>query len=115
MSRIARSYAYLLAGFPLAVAAFVVAVTGLSVGAGTLVVWIGLPVLVATPAAARGFAGAERVLVRAAGRCRRTTTPTRAGAGSGGCCPGWATRSPGAICCTPSSRSRCTWPRSSSP
>lgn len=68
MSRIARSYAYLLAGFPLGIVAFVVAVTGLSVGAGTLVVWVGLPVLVATLAAARGFAGAERALVRAAGR-----------------------------------------------
>ncbi|WP_225920500.1 sensor histidine kinase [Pseudonocardia oceani] len=67
MGRIARSYAYLLAGFPLGTAAFVVVVTGTAVGAGTLVVWVGLPVLVAVLAAARGFAGAERALVRTAG------------------------------------------------
>lgn len=66
MSRIARSYAYLLAGFPLGIAAFVVAVAGFSAGVGTLVVWIGLPVLVGVLAAARGFARAERSLVRTA-------------------------------------------------
>jgi len=51
---------YSLASFPLAIAAFVVVVTGLSLGAGLLVVWVGVPVLAATLVAARGFAAAER-------------------------------------------------------
>jgi signal transduction histidine kinase len=65
-----RRLAYLTAGIPLGVAAFVVAVTGFSLGAGTLVVWVGLPVLAATLWAARGLAvverrGTERVTRRA--------------------------------------------------
>ncbi len=51
---------YVLLGFPLAVAAFVVAVTGLAAGAGLLVVWVGVAVLAATLLAARGFARVER-------------------------------------------------------
>ncbi len=51
---------YTLTGFPLAIAAFVVVVTGLSVGAGLLVVWVGVAVLAATLLAARGFAAIER-------------------------------------------------------
>lgn len=66
VERLARGCAYLIAGLPLGIAAFTVAVTGLALGMGTLVVWVGLPVLVLTLAAARGFAAAERSLVRAA-------------------------------------------------
>ena len=51
---------YALTGFPLAIAAFVVVVTGLSVGAGLLVVWVGVAVLSVTLLAARGFAAVER-------------------------------------------------------
>lgn len=51
---------YALASFPVAIAAFVVVVTGLSVGAGLLVVWVGVAVLAATLVAARGLAAAER-------------------------------------------------------
>ena len=39
---------YTLTGFPVAIAAFVVVVTGLSVGAGLLVVWVGIAVLAGT-------------------------------------------------------------------
>ncbi|WP_225924574.1 sensor histidine kinase [Pseudonocardia abyssalis] len=80
MSRIARSYAYLLPGLPLGVAAFVVAVAGTSAGVGTLVVWLGVPVLVGVLAAARGFARAERALVRTAGitlKAHHYRTPRR--------------------------------------
>lgn len=52
--------AYALAGFPVAIAAFVVVVTGLALGAGLLVIWVGVAVLAATLAAARGFAAIER-------------------------------------------------------
>jgi signal transduction histidine kinase len=52
--------AYSLVSFPVAIAAFVLVVTGLSAGAGLLIVWVGVPVLSATLVAARGFAIAER-------------------------------------------------------
>ncbi|MGY1814901.1 sensor histidine kinase [Blastococcus sp. SYSU D00820] len=51
---------YALASFPLAIAAFVVVLTGLALGAGLLVVWIGVAVLALTLVAARGLAVAER-------------------------------------------------------
>jgi signal transduction histidine kinase len=52
--------AYSLVGFPVAIAAFVVVVTGLAVGVGLLVIWVGVAVLAATLLAARGFASVER-------------------------------------------------------
>ncbi|MGY1803811.1 sensor histidine kinase [Blastococcus sp. SYSU D00922] len=52
--------AYTLVSFPVAIAAFVVVVTGLSLGAGLLVIWVGVAVLAATLLAARGFAAIER-------------------------------------------------------
>ncbi|WP_324276681.1 sensor histidine kinase [Blastococcus brunescens] len=51
---------YALTGFPVAIASFVVVVTGLALGAGLLVVWVGVAVLAATLLAARGFATIER-------------------------------------------------------
>src|SRR5215468_10953172 len=55
---------YVLIGFPLAIAAFTIIITGLSAGGGLLVTIIGLPVLVATLYAARGFAHLERARIR---------------------------------------------------
>jgi len=53
--------AYLLAGFPLGVVAFVLIVTGLSAGMGLLAAFlVGIPVLVGTLFVARGFAEIER-------------------------------------------------------
>ncbi|WP_431043706.1 sensor domain-containing protein [Streptomyces sp. P1-3] len=66
LGRFGRELGYLLAGLPVGVAAFVIAVTGFSVGAASLVVLLGLPVLVAALAAARAFAGVERRHVEAA-------------------------------------------------
>ena len=51
---------YLLVSFPVAIAAFVVVVTGLTLGVGLLVVWVGVAVLAAALLAARGFAMLER-------------------------------------------------------
>lgn len=51
---------YVLVSFPLAIAAFVVIVTGLALGVGLLVVWVGVAVLAATLLAARALATAER-------------------------------------------------------
>jgi hypothetical protein len=48
------------ARLPLSIVTFVLVVTGLSVGVGTLIIWIGLPLLVLTLLVARGFAAVER-------------------------------------------------------
>ena len=58
--RAGRQLGYHVTGLFLAVPAFVLATAGLSVGAGTLVVWIGIPVLAATLAVSRWFAELER-------------------------------------------------------
>jgi signal transduction histidine kinase len=61
--------AHLLAGLPLAIAAFVVAVAGFSLGVSTLILWIGVPILAATLWGARGLATVERRAVeRVTGR-----------------------------------------------
>lgn len=54
---------YTLLGFPLALASFVVVVTGLAVGLGTLVIVVGVPILVATVLLARLFADIERLRI----------------------------------------------------
>ncbi|MFI6584831.1 sensor histidine kinase [Embleya sp. NPDC050493] len=58
--RFGRQLSYLLVGFPLGAAAFVVAIGGLAAGAASFAVLLGVPILVATLAAARGFAELER-------------------------------------------------------
>ena len=83
---------YALVAFPLSIAAFVVVVTGLALGAGLLVIWVGVAVLAATLLAARAFAAAERAwlpkvldvdvprpayLRPDGGRVRRLLTPLR--------------------------------------
>jgi len=55
---------YLLLSFPLGLFWFVVVVTGLSTGAGLVVVWVGLPVLALTLVAARAGGRAERARLR---------------------------------------------------
>jgi signal transduction histidine kinase len=56
---------YLLAGFPLGLAYFIVLVVGISVGAALAVVIVGLGILLATLAATRGMAAIERGTARA--------------------------------------------------
>ncbi|WP_100445725.1 sensor histidine kinase [Glycomyces xiaoerkulensis] len=51
---------YNLSSFAIALAAFVVTVTGLSAGSGTVAIWVGIPVLAATMFAMRGLAAAGR-------------------------------------------------------
>jgi hypothetical protein len=55
---------YHLLSFPLAILYFVLTVTGLSLGAGTLIIWVGLPILIGSFAMIRGFGGIERSLAR---------------------------------------------------
>lgn len=59
---------YALSGFVLAWVAFVVAVAGVSLGVSTLILVTGVPVLVFTLIACRGFAQVERVRLRRLGR-----------------------------------------------
>jgi hypothetical protein len=54
---------YVLTGFPLALAATILCVTGFSIGAGLAVVGAGVPLLAATMLWSRGFATAERARV----------------------------------------------------
>jgi Putative sensor len=56
---------YVLLALPLAIAGFVVVVTGLSAGLGLLITVIGVPVLAATLFAARLFADIERLRIPA--------------------------------------------------
>ena len=62
-STTAGSVVYLLLSMPLGICFFVITVVGLSVGLGTLVIWIGLPILFGTLVAIRGMAAIERRLV----------------------------------------------------
>ncbi|MEV1292627.1 sensor domain-containing protein [Pseudonocardia sp. NPDC049635] len=65
-TRLGAQMTYLLAGLPLAVVSGVVVIVGLLLGAGTFVLWIGIPITVGTLAAARGFAELERRATEAA-------------------------------------------------
>lgn len=64
--QVPRDLAYLLPGFPIAIASFVVLVVALVLGVGLIpLALLGLLILAATMAAARGFAAAERARVGA--------------------------------------------------
>ncbi|MBO3745327.1 sensor domain-containing protein [Streptosporangiaceae bacterium NEAU-GS5] len=60
LRRLLAASAYTLVGFPLAMISFVLLVTGLSVGIGTVVIWVGVPLLTVTLLVARGMADVER-------------------------------------------------------
>ncbi|WP_229673906.1 sensor histidine kinase [Nakamurella endophytica] len=59
-----RAAAFLLLSLPLRIAGFVLLLTGTVVGVATTVVWVGIPVLVATTAATLALARTERRWVR---------------------------------------------------
>jgi signal transduction histidine kinase len=80
-----NDFLYLITGFPIALVAFVVLVTGLSLSAGLLVTLLGLPVAVFTLAIARGFATLERLRLRAVSRAPSSGVTYRpSGAGFSG-------------------------------
>jgi signal transduction histidine kinase len=60
LRQLAVDTGYLLSSFPIATAAFVLAIVGLSVGSGTAVIWIGIPILASMMFAMRGMAVAGR-------------------------------------------------------
>jgi len=59
-SVIAGDFAYLILGLPIGVVSFTVAVTGISLAGGLLITLLGIPILLATLLACRGFAAVER-------------------------------------------------------
>ena len=64
LRRTLRESGYLLASWPILMAAFVVVITLFSMGIGMVIIWIGVPLLIATVGAARAFAVAVRGLQR---------------------------------------------------
>jgi signal transduction histidine kinase len=72
LRQLAIDSGYTVVGFPLATASFVVAVTGLSAGLGTLVIVVGLPIIACTLLLARLFADIERLRIPAVLRMPRT-------------------------------------------
>ncbi|WP_433215267.1 sensor histidine kinase [Microtetraspora malaysiensis] len=63
LRRLTADTAYLLTGFPLAVAVFCVLITGISAGLGTAVTLLGIPLLAFTLLGARTFGDIERVRI----------------------------------------------------
>lgn len=82
-SRFGRGLGYVLAGLPIGIPAFVIAVAGFALGVGTLVIWVGLPILVGLLAAARGFAAVERRNVEALTGARLPPHHYRTASGTG--------------------------------
>ncbi|MFE4635274.1 sensor histidine kinase [Streptomyces sp. NPDC056773] len=60
-----REFGYLLLGLPLSILYFSLAITGVSLGAGLLVTFLGVPVLAGVLAMCRGFGRVERARARA--------------------------------------------------
>ncbi|GAA0477558.1 hypothetical protein Ade02nite_68430 [Paractinoplanes deccanensis] len=76
-ARLGADTRYVLTGFPVALAALTLCVTGFSLGLGLAVVWAGVPILAATLMWARGFAAVERARLGLANPVYRTGTGVR--------------------------------------
>ena len=76
LRRLGRDTLYVLTGFPLAVLAFTVVLSGLATSVGLLITLVGIPLAVLTLLAARGLATVERARQGCDGACR----PPRASA-----------------------------------
>ena len=73
MPSVWRSNGYLLASFPIGIVTFTWFVTMLSLGISLLIIWVGIPILMATVASTRWFARGER---RRAGWLLREPIPS---------------------------------------
>jgi signal transduction histidine kinase len=62
-----KDSAYLFCTFPIALASFIVLVTGISLGAALTITWVGLPILASALYCAHGFAAFERLRLAADG------------------------------------------------
>jgi len=92
LAQLGADSAYNFLRFPISIAAFVAVVTGLALGAGLLVIWVGVAVLAVALVVMRGFAMLERAMIPAVlghdvpqpvyrqpegSRLRRLLTPVR--------------------------------------
>jgi signal transduction histidine kinase len=59
-----RAIGFMVASFPLRLLQFVLTVAGVTVGIGTVVIWVGIPILIATTGMVRWFGDVERRWVR---------------------------------------------------
>jgi signal transduction histidine kinase len=78
LRQLAIDSGYIILGFPLAIASFVIIVTGLSTGLSLVITIVGLPILAGTLFAARLFADIERLRIPAVLRRPRTRPTYRA-------------------------------------
>jgi hypothetical protein len=62
MNSFSKEFFYLLLALPLGIFYFVVIITGLSLGAGLMITWLGIPILIATFAFSNIFTNYERAL-----------------------------------------------------
>ena len=85
-----REFGYLLLSLPISIVAFVFAVTMLSLGAGLLITFLGVPVLAAALAGCRGFGATGAGPGARPARSRRGGTRGRAAGRTPACWPGWA-------------------------
>lgn len=67
LAEVGRDSAYLFVSFPVAITSFVVLITGLSLAAGLVVIWVGIPIGAATLGMAVGFETLERARLAARG------------------------------------------------
>ncbi|MGW4423902.1 sensor histidine kinase [Streptosporangium sp. NPDC004631] len=84
LRRVGVDSRYLIVGFPVSVVFFCLMTAGFAAGVGTVIVWVGLPILAATLLVARGMADVERrmlpeVLGRPVPRPRYRAAPRNAG------------------------------------
>lgn len=82
--RLGRDYAYVLPGYPLALFAFALLVPLTAFSLGTLIVWVGLPLLMLTLLIASGFAELSRARIRRWGAPVRPPRYRSAGRGARG-------------------------------
>ncbi|MFJ4652917.1 sensor histidine kinase [Nocardia sp. NPDC088792] len=78
-----RDLVYLLPGLAVGLASFIPLICGLLLGLGTVVIWVGLPLLVLTLGLARGFATIERFRVAAVTGHRLPPAQYTGGSGRG--------------------------------
>ena len=67
LSRLGRETGYLMAGFPLALAGFCLLISLMATSVGTLVIWVGVPLLAVTLWLASAFGRLERARLRPVG------------------------------------------------
>ncbi|GAA3236374.1 sensor domain-containing protein [Dactylosporangium siamense] len=65
LSRVAADTRYVLTGFPLALAGLTLCMTGFVAGVSLVVVWVGVPLMIAAMTLSRAFAGMERARIAA--------------------------------------------------